>query len=194
MFENINSVREVLGGEIVLVGEDHSSDRLFRELARDVIEHYEPGTVAIEARRPGAGRRCTMGELQDFASQTGVPLIAIDTPWRQHAPSHVDTTGIYSVINNTSVDDEGNYDPAYKGGAKGGTMAAYGGGVAEAIWDKRESDMAARLFQALEDDYPTPIVAGVGVYHLVELAELLEEQEVDPLELTPNRVRDAAAP
>lgn len=187
-YDDNNAIAKARDGQVVIVGEDHTSNDLYRELARDVIADTEPRAAAIEARRPRSSRRCAMAEIQNFARQANVPLFAVDTSIHTNWPSNVDTTGLYDIINDTGVNnDDGSYDPAFLGGARGGTVAKYGQEAADAVWADREHDMAARLHHLIDEGAPTPIIMGCGCYHVKALKERLDDPDHDRLKVGPER-------
>lgn len=197
-FDNHTTVQTGLDEQVILVGEEHSlpGAEHSESLMEEVLEEYDPQSLAIEATIPSAGRRAGMGAAQSFAEQEGRPITAIDDGSASWGPTIDDTGKLLSVANTFAEPIEEDGDVAIESidHARRAVLEEFGEETTLAMYDDRERAMARRLRYMVEsDDFETPIVAGIGTFHILSLKAYLENED-DTEALSERRIKWNDAP
>lgn len=185
-FEDYTTVEETLDGDVILVGEEHTPPgaEYSEDLADRVLQEYEPQTIAIESYRPRNRSGGAMGRVADYASDEGVPLVAIDNsnPWHRLDCSR---SNLMERANHFShpIQEDGDLDPAAIYDARERIRDEFGDDAREMMFENRENAMAARLRGLREStecgpedmEYESPIVAAIGTFHIRGIRDRLEE-------------------
>lgn len=191
-YNNFNTVQEALDGDVTLVGEEHFNPRS-GDLMDEVLDDVEPRTVAIELERPRDLGGGGMSRAVKYARREGAPVLGIDDKdtWRGLGE---DTSGLLSVANHFAepVGDNGDVPEISIVTARQRVRKEYGERVHNAMYVERERAMAGRLRRAV-DEFETPIVAGIGAFHILALKAMLENLD-NVIEIAPRRARSNAAP
>lgn len=189
-FDDYTTVEEVLGGNVVLVGEEHGNERC-EALAEKVLDEYQPPTLAIESARPSRPNTGARRAFYDYAKERTLPFIAIDENNRWH---DLDYNGpLHRDANNFShpIEEDGDLDPQAITDARNRIQEKYGSDIYHAMYTEREEAMAGRI-NTLLDFFDTPIVVGIGTFHIRALRDYLEAYD-DKLRVDDRRIRRASA-
>lgn len=180
-FDNHTTVQTALDEQVILVGEEHfpPGREHCRDLMQRVLEEYDPPTLAIEATRPTAGRSSGMGVAQSFASEEARPLVAIDDGRKSWSGVVDDERGMLDDANyfKEPITPDGDVPIESIDYARKSFREKFGEEASAAMHADRERIMAARLRHMVEsDDFDTPIVAGIGTFHILALHAFLENE------------------
>lgn len=193
-YTQFTTVEVVEDGDIILVGEEHSPPGAprSRQLADLVCTYEHPGSYAIEATHPDASRSSGMRVLQRRAARYQRPLVAIDNGWRSYLdelPASRSEIVHHANIFTHPIDSRGDLNEKAIDNNRQLVYELYGEEVSNAMHERREEAMAGRLREMHRLGFPTPIVAGVGVFHIKSLAEKLRDG-IRTVELNPERIQN----
>jgi hypothetical protein len=179
MFEEYTTVRELPQEGAILIGEEHGNSRC-AELARKVLDYYEPPTVAVENHTPYRGRRnySAMREVAAYASRENAPQVGIDEYTRRlwgSAPNRIELLEdanrfSYPILEDGDLTEQAITD------ARERIADKYSERIWKEMYEYRERLMAARL-RSIVAEYEAPVVAAVGTFHINRLAEYLSQRD-----------------
>lgn len=182
VFDEYNTVQTVANEDIILVGEEHHNHRS-KELMDRVLDEVGPNTIAVEAspgERPVGGG---MGLASNYASKESIPAIAIDSPnKREKFRSCSNNSGrLLTVANQFShpIQENGDVDIRAINNARRTIRDEFGQQAYNEMYTNREIIMTKVLKSCLRD-FESPIVAGVGTFHILALRDMFSE--IDGLE------------
>lgn len=180
-----NTVQQVAGGDIVLIGEEHGNP-LSADLASSVINDLEPRTLAIEmdasSRKPVISSGA-MGRVRNYAEKNDLPLLKIDQKdYRNEISSNIRLGKLFGIGNDFShpIQEDGDVDWKAIRNARMNVLSEFGEEVHHYFYEYRERAMAGRLKKAM-NEFETPILAAVGTFHILairSLFEVVEEREI----------------
>lgn len=189
MFD-FNTVQTAADGSIVLVGEEHQNS-ICAELARDVLEEVEPETLAVEMPPTWPAHGAGMGAMSRYAERHGKPLVNIDEPRGRMKNLDCSYPKLTHVANTfkAPISSEGDVPLESINWARREVRDRFGQEAYNEMYTVRERAMTERL-NTLKETYGTPIVAGVGTFHILALRDMLDTiddtREIDARRITEN--------
>lgn len=174
-------------GDLIIVGEEHTGEGATRsrELGEEILNEYQPQTVAIEAP-PGraTGGRGAMSLANGYARRNGADLLTIDNqrgPMRRAVDNFSDYLGTANTFT-YPIQEDGDLNPKAIENARQLVYELYGEEAYYEMYTHREEKMAARLREAAASFQP-PIVLFCGAFHVPALVEQYHEVDYSlPLE------------
>lgn len=186
-FWDNTTIQTLADGDIVLVGEEHGNV-FSKDLMRRVLNDVDPGTLAVE-KSPGSWPLMDggMGRAAQFAEDADRPLLAIDKPSPKFRARSGSRAGLLQDANEFShpITVDGDVEVAAISNARQRVRDNYGHKTHREMYTEREKEMAGNLKAAIEE-YPTPIVAGIGTFHILALRDIYPL--VEPNELTNEKI------
>lgn len=191
------TVQYLEDGDVVLVGEGHSGDNAKRakRLCRRVVDEVGPATLAIEypdshIRYHGPG---AMGYLSSYGNDFGKPILHIDKGRDGRRNAVDDDYGRFLSDANKfthPIEKDGDLDPQAITDARARIHDKYGHEAYKAMYTNREVYMTALLREA-KDQLATPIVAGVGAFHILALRDIYKSMDIK-IPISPDRIFNTA--
>lgn len=180
-FKPYTTVAEALDGDVILVGEEHGN-RECKRLAARVLREVQPPTVAVEmGPNEVPPRGAGMGALVSYAEENDdVPCLHIDEPnvriSKKCREAGANWHELLQKANKFShpIKSGGDLNPAAIRNARSRVANQFGQQVHYWLYEYREQSMAKSLRDAVED-YETPILAGIGAFHINALQRELAE-------------------
>lgn len=168
MTEHTNKTTVERVGNIVLIGEEHRNERSAK-LAEEVLDGLNPGVVGLEhVADTGA-----IGVLRRYADNHGITRVKIDGPKRFNStvdnPRELIGTANFFA---DPIQEDGDLDPEVPQIARSKVRDEFGLDTHRQMYPERERYMARRL-NRLAEDWETPVVAGIGAFHVDAVANMI---------------------
>lgn len=155
-------------GDIVLIGEEHRNKRSAK-LAEEVLDGLNPGVIGLE-HVAGTG---AIGVLRRYADNHGITRVKIDGPkrFRRTVDDVHDLIGTANFFADP-IQEDGDLDPEVPQIARNKVRDKFGLDTHRQMYPERERYMARRL-NRLRESWDTPVVAGMGAFHVDAVAEMM---------------------